>query len=148
MPNSLRPYGPYPARSFCPWYSPRQEYWSVFPFPSPGDLPNPGIKLHLLSLLHWQVDSLPLAPPVCVSSSVIFKSLWPHGLKPTRLICPWDFPGKNTGVGSYSLLQGIFWTQGSNPGLLYCRQTLYHLSHQGSPGDLINHCYYFSPLIC
>ena len=35
----------------------RQEYWSGLPFPSPGDLPNPGIKLHLL---HWQVDSLPL----------------------------------------------------------------------------------------
>ena len=40
--------------------------------------------------------------------------------------------GKNTGVGSYSLLQGIFPIQGSNPGLLHCRQILYHLSHQGS----------------
>ena len=37
------------------------------------------------------------------------------------------------GVGSCSLLQGIFWTQGLNPGLLHCRQILYHLSHQGSP---------------
>ena len=42
-------------------------------------------------------------------------------------------PGKNTGVGSHSLLQSIFPTQGSNPGLLHCRQTLYHPSHQGSP---------------
>ena len=42
-------------------------------------------------------------------------------------------PGKNTGVGSNSLLQGIFSTQGLNPGLLYCRQILYQLSHQGSP---------------
>ena len=42
--------------------------------------------------------------------------------------CPWDFPGKNTGVGCHFLLQGIFPTQGSNPGLPYCRQTLYHLS--------------------
>ena len=42
-------------------------------------------------------------------------------------------PGKNTGVGSHSLLQGIFPTQGLNPGLLYCRQFLHHLSHQGSP---------------
>ena len=49
-----------------------------------------------------------------------------------HLLCPWDSPGKNTGVGSQSLLQGIFQTQGSNPGLLHCRQLLYHLSHQGS----------------
>ena len=41
--------------------------------------------------------------------------------------------GKNTGVGCHFLLQGIFLTQGSNPGLLHCRQILYHLSHQGRP---------------
>ena len=50
-----------------------------------------------------------------------------------QVLCPWDFPGKNTGVGCHFLLQGIFPTQGLNPGLLHCRQTLYHLSHQGSP---------------
>ena len=60
-------------------------------------------------------------------------SLRPHGLQPTRVLCPWDSPGKNTGVGCHFLLQGIFPTQGSNPGLLPCGQTLYHLSHQGSP---------------
>ena len=49
---------------------------------------------------------------------------------PTRLPHPWKFPGKSTGVGCHFLLQGIFSTQGSNPGLLLCRQTLYHLSHQ------------------
>ena len=43
-----------------------------------------------------------------------------------------DSPGKNTGVGSHSLLQGIFPTQGSKPGLPYFRQTIYRLSHQGS----------------
>ena len=48
----------------------------------------------------------------------------------TRLLHSWDFPGKNTGVGSCSLLQGIFPTQGSNPGLLHCTQTLYPLNHQ------------------
>ena len=63
-----------------------------------------------------------------VSHSVMSDSLRPHGLYPTRL-CLWDSPGKNTGVGSHSLLQGIFLTQGSNPGLLFCRQILYHLSH-------------------
>ena len=45
----------------------------------------------------------------------------------------WISPGQNTGVGSLSLLQGIFPTQGLNPSLPHCRQTLYHLSHQGSP---------------
>ena len=60
-------------------------------------------------------------------------SLRPHGLQPTRLLRPWDFPGKGTGVGCHSLLQEIFPTQGLNLGLLHCRQTLYHLSHQGSP---------------
>ena len=47
--------------------------------------------------------------------------------------CPWDSPGKNTGVGCHSLLQGTFLTQGLNPVLLYYRRILYHLSHQGSP---------------
>ena len=47
------------------------------------------------------------------------------------LLCPWNSPGKNTGVGCHSFLQGIFPTQGSNLGLLHCRQILYLLSHQG-----------------
>ena len=51
----------------------------------------------------------------------------------TRLLCLWTSPGKNTGVGTHFLLQGIFPIQGSNPGLLHCRWILYHLSHQGSP---------------
>ena len=44
--------------------------------------------------------------------------------------CPWNSPGKNTGVSSHSLLQGIFPTQGSNLGPLHCRVNYYHLSHQ------------------
>ena len=51
-------------------------------------------------------------------------TLQPCELKPARLLCPWDFPGKNTGVGCHCLLQRIFPTQGSNLGLLLCRQTL------------------------
>ena len=51
---------------------------------------------------------------------------------PTRVPCPWNSPGKNTGVGCYSLLQGSFPTQRLNSSLLHCRQILYHLSHQGS----------------
>ena len=48
-----------------------------------------------------------------------------------QLLHPWNFPDKSTGVGCHFLLQGIFPTQGSNSGLLHCRQTLYHLSHKG-----------------
>ena len=48
------------------------------------------------------------------------------------VLCPWDFPGKNTGEGCHFLLQEIFPTQRLNVGLLHCRQTLYCLSHQGS----------------
>ena len=50
-----------------------------------------------------------------------------------RLLHPWDFPGKSAGVDCHFLLQGIFPTQESNPGLPHCRQMLYRLSHQGSP---------------
>ena len=56
--------------------------------------------------------------------SVVSDPLWHHGL---------DSPGQNTGVGSLSLLQGIFPTQGSNQGLLHCRHIPYQLSQQGSP---------------
>ena len=62
------------------------------------------------------------------SCSVVSVSLPPH-----RLYSLWNSPGQNTGVGSLSFLQGIFPTQGSNPGLLHCRRILYRLSHKGSP---------------
>ena len=65
-------------------------------------------------------------------SEKLLNSLRPHGLQPVRILCPWNSPGKNTGVGCHFLFQGIFWTQGSNLCLLHCRQILYHLSHQGS----------------
>ena len=64
----------------------------------------------------------------------VSHSVMPHfvtqGLQPARLLCPWNSPGKNTGVGNHSLFQGIVLTLGSNLGLLHCRQILYHLSHQ------------------
>ena len=53
--------------------------------------------------------------------------------QPCGLYSPWNSPGLNTGVGNLSLLQGIFPTQGSNPGFLHYRQILYQLSHKGSP---------------
>ena len=68
-----------------------------------------------------------------VSHSDMSNSLQPHGLQPIRLLCPWGSPDKNPGVGCHFLLQGIFLTQGLNPGFLHCRQILHHLSYQGSP---------------
>ena len=68
--------------------------------------------------------------------SVVSNSLQPHGLYPSRLLCPWDFPEKNTGVDSHFLLQGIFPTQGSNLCLLCFlpeQAACLPLSHQGSP---------------
>ena len=73
---------------------------------------------------------------VSVNCSVVPDSLQSHGLWPARFLCPWDSPGKNTGVGSYFLFQGILLTQGSNLGLLYCRLIFYCLGHQGNPGKL------------
>ena len=76
---------------------------------------------------------------MCVlSHSVVSDSVRPHGLWPTRL-CPWDSPGKNTGVGCHALLQGTFPTLGLNPGPLHCRHFLIitlsfktYLTSQGS----------------
>ena len=59
---------------------------------------------------------------------VVSDSLWPHGL-----YIPWNSLGKNTGVGSLSLLKGIFPNQGLNPGLPHSSQILYQLSRKGSP---------------
>ena len=63
--------------------------------------------------------------PGSESHSVVSNSLQPHGL-----YSPWTFPGQNTGVGSLFLLQGIFPTQGLNPGLPHCKLILYQLSHK------------------
>ena len=65
------------------------------------------------------------------SRSVVSDSLWPHGLQPARLLCPWDFPGKNTRVGCHSLLQGNLPDPGIERTLVFCnscivRWILYH----------------------
>ena len=73
------------------------------------------------------------------SHSVESNSLWPHGP-----YSPWNSPGQNTGVGSLSLLQGIFPTQGLSPGLPHCKWILYQLSHKGSPRILEWVAYPFS----
>ena len=84
----------------------------------------------------------PMSPALQADSSLfelLGKPKSKHlGCQISGLLCPWDSPGKNTGVGSHSLLQGIFPNQELNPGLLHYRWILYHLSHQGSPSSLLH----------
>ena len=77
-------------------------------------------------LNHWTTTEVPRLANLIKkwSHSVVSDSLWPRGLWLNRLLHPWDFPGKSTGVGCHFLLQCIFPTQGSNQGLLHWRQTL------------------------
>ena len=72
------------------------------------------------------------------------RSVMSDSLQPHRLYSPWNSPGQNTGVGSLSLLQEIFPTQGSNPGLPHCKWILYQLSYQGGPRILEWVAYPFS----
>ena len=76
-----------------------------------------------------------------LSCSVMSDSLWPHGLQPARLFCPWNPSSKNTGVGHHILLQGILLTQGLNPPLLYCMHILYQPSYWGSLECVPKHGY-------
>ena len=69
-----------------------------------------------------------------LSRSVMSDSLRLHGLKPAKLLCPWGFSRQEYWMGCHALLQGIFPTQGLNPGLPHCRWIQYLRSHQGSPG--------------
>ena len=84
------------------------ERQSSGPFSAPPTITGPA---------HSGLLRVPLATLCCVLSQV--DSLRPYGLWPTRLLCSWDFPGKNTGVGCHLLLQGIFLSQGSNSCLLH-----------------------------
>ena len=97
-----------------------------------------------------------LSTKVCIIKAMVFpvvmygcekwkwKSVMSYSLRPHGLYSPWNSPGQNTGVGSHSLLQRIVPMQGSNPGLLHCRQILYQLNHQGSPRILEWVAYPFS----
>ena len=80
---------------------------------------------HLYRILEWKWNNM-----ICLNYFFFYVKA---PCKLARILCPWDSPGKNIGVGCHSLPQGIFPTQGSNPGLLYHRQILYHLSYQRSP---------------
>ena len=110
--------------------------------------------------LHWQTDSNPLyhqrSPNWVLKLARKWKcyplsSVW-FFATPWTVVCQallsWDFPGKDTGVGSHYLLQGIFLTQGLNLGLLHCRQILYHLGHRFSSVQLLSHVRLCHPMDC
>ena len=79
------------------------------------------------------VKKIPLSRNRQVESEGDSCSVVSDSLQPCGLYSSWNSPGQNIGVGRFSLLQGIFPTQGLNPGLPHCRQILYQLSHKGSP---------------
>ena len=82
-------------------------------------------RVHLVRFVEWILPDRRAYKVTLVMSD----TLQPRGLQPARLLCPWDSPGKNTGVGCHALPQGVFPTQGWNLGFPHCRQILYQLSH-------------------
>ena len=154
MSNSVRPHRRQPTRLPRPWDSPgkntgvgchfllqcmkvksesevAQSYLALC---DPMDCSPPGSSVHGIlqaRVLEWGAIAFSDVHPTLPNYP--FPSPAPTGMQPTRLLCPGDFPGKDTGVGCHFLLQGIFPTQGLNLGLLHCRQILYLLSYKGSP---------------
>ena len=108
---------------FCNWAFVFKPFWKVYG----SSLLKSLSRTEALSL-SWKWKSLS-----CVQLFAL------HGL-----YTPWNSPGQNTGVGSLSLLHGIFSTQGSNPGLPHYRWILYKLSHKGGPRILEWVAYPFS----
>ena len=137
MSDSLQPWTVARQASLSVGFS-KQEYWSELPCPSSGDLPDPGTTPTFLTSpalvgRFFTTSATWKAPDTsccccCFVTSVVCDSVQPYGQKLTRLLCLWDSPGKNTGMGCHVPFQGIFLTQGSNPHLLHllhCRQILY-----------------------
>ena len=117
---TLQPHGLYVARrALCPWDSSGKntgvDGCALL-------LPDLGTEPAVSHFLHWQTDSSPLERPgkpnesESVSRSVVSHSSQPHGLQPTDFLGPWYSPGKNTGVGGHSLLQGNLPHPGVKPG--------------------------------
>ena len=117
--------------TFSNWNKPNKITFSPFPLKLDHSAP----KWIKMLLIGKENDSSSLGGSCAVylvAQSCL--TLWdPMDCSPPGSSVHRDSPGKNTGVGSHSFLQGIFLTQGSNPGLLHCRLILYHLSHQGTP---------------
>ena len=125
---------------------PRQEYSSGLPIPSSGDPPGSGVRS---SSPARPAGSFALSHLICAVLCLAVQSCptlhGPMDYSPPRSSVHRDSPGKNTDVGFHALLQGIFPSQGSNPGLPLCGQILYHLSYQGSPATWSTCHQHFQP---
>ena len=138
---------------FCPTFSHLRSSFS-----SPCFLSFCSTSLTSQSLSHFtscsshQTENVVCREPVTFSIFMVLKATCEVKVKVLRCVwllltpwtSPWNSTGQNTGVGSLSFLQGIFPTQGSNPGLLHCRRVLYQLSHKGSPRTLERVAYPFT----
>ena len=142
MSNSFQSHGLYVAhQAALSMGFPRQEYWSGLPLPSPGNLPDPGIKPASLVSPTLQADSLLLSHQgrpasdkcavLCLATQSSLTLCDPMDCSTLGSSVYGDSTSKNTEVGPHAFLQGIFPTQGLNPGLPHCRRMPYHLSHQG-----------------
>ena len=110
--------------------------WVFFFFPFPCI--RLSCQTHLMTVTAiWTLQILGLISIPCLTSESESRSVLSNSLRPHGLYSPRNSPGQTTGVGGCSLLQGIFPTQGSKPGLLHCGRILYELSHQGSPAQLV-----------
>ena len=143
-----------PSRLLCLWGFSRQEYWGGLPFPTPGDLPYPGIKPESPALVGRFSTTEPPEKPMILDCAVLWlvalsflTVCHPMECSPPGSSVYGDSPGKNTGMGCHALLQGIFLTQESNPCLLcllHCRQILYCLSNHKYQSKHVNKQFYAS----
>ena len=83
--------------------------------------------------MHTSNDGHSIVNQPCESEGESFSGVRPCDAMNSTVYSSWNSPGQNTGVGSLSLLQGIFPTQESNWGILHCRRILYQLSYEGTP---------------
>ena len=128
----------------CPWDFPGKNtgvgsYFLLQEIFQPSDWTCVSCIGSQLVLYQWTTREAPAEVECMKAAHSTSNSLWSHGLYTS-----WNSPGQNTGVGSLSLLQGSFPTQGSNPGLLHWGWILYQLSHKGSPRILEWVAYPFS----
>ena len=115
----------------------------VFPLPLEKQVLKYSLLYYLVPFSLWAVHTRPWvlkshAAVLCLVTQLCLILCKPMDCSPPCSSVLGDSLGKNTGVGGHALLQGIFPTQGLNPGLPHCKRILYHLSHQRSP---LNHIY-------
>ena len=99
-------------------------------------------KMYCVVTVLFQKKSVYVCVCVCCWCSVMSESFRPSGLSPSRLLCPWTFPDKNTGVGCHFILQRILPTKGLNPHLL-CLPHCRHIFHCSATGEVLDRILHF-----